>query len=298
MEIIDSILVISDSKSDKPLYLLNIKNMQYLKSIGERGKGPGEFIGLYSVCQFKNKIWAYDLTLGKLVSFDLDSVLDSNSNYKFTDEIILKDKARRSYSPVWLNDNLLVSPTMSDSDYRLLFSNNNGNLEKERFKMIPSPPNGVPNNIHNQAYHGVMKKHPTDEKLVIVDRYSDLIELYNLQDSTSIHLKTHGDYEPSYVVDDSGGFLRMAQNDDMRFGYIDVSVTQNMIFTIFSGKTRQESSVAYAGNTVILFDWKGNYLSSFITEENALAIQAMNDKEFIVIEMESNGMLSLKKYKI
>jgi len=41
MCVIDSILVIDDSKSEKPIHLFDLKNEKYIKSIGARGKGPG-----------------------------------------------------------------------------------------------------------------------------------------------------------------------------------------------------------------------------------------------------------------
>jgi len=186
---------------------------------------------------------------------------------------------------------------MSNSQDRLLFSDKKGYVIDSKFKMFKPPTNDIPMNIHNQSYHGVLKKHPMEEKVVIVDRYSDLIEIYDIKNSSSLRIKTHGNYSPSYTIDNSGNSTRMLQSADMRFGYIDVSTTKKKIFTLFSGRTRgNNEKKGNFSNTVFSFDWNGNYLSSFKIEGEALTIQALNDDTFLVMEMEK-GQPILKEYK-
>jgi len=296
LHISDSLLVVLDIKSKKNLHLFDMKNNEYILSFGERGKGPGEFIGLGSISQFQNEIWAYDLTLGKNVSFNIDSIL-KGGKYSFSNEIKHYDRARRSYTPLWMNDSTVISPTMSDSDYRLVVSDKSGNVIGEEFKMFPAPSSNTPSSIHHQSYHAVFKKCPSKSKFVLANRYSDLIEIYDLRDSTSIRLKTHGNYQPEYVIENANGRSRMAQTDKMRFGYIDVAVTDKIIYTLFSGRVRTQHKKGNYGNIVILYDWEGNYISSYTIEEDSISIEAVNDKEFLTLET-VNGLPTVKKYQI
>jgi len=300
MSRIDSILVLQDFKTKKPFHFINLNNHKYLKSFGTRGKGPGEFIGLNTINSFDKKLWAYDITLSKYVSFDLDSILKfGRSKYRYSEEIIFTNDARKNYCPLFINDTLLSSLTFSNSKHRILLSNKaDGQVSNELFDMIEPVEKTTPQRLHNESYHGVMEKHPLKNLLFIGSRYADLIEIYNLNSNKGIRIKTHDNFTPEFRIDNSQGFPSIVYNGQWKHGYLDISVTENVVFTLFSGRTTGDYANRNSlGNTVLLYDWDGNYIASYSTDIDGHTIEAINDEEFVLCGVH-NGISYLKRYKI
>jgi hypothetical protein len=224
----------------------------------------------------------------------LDSIKSSNVN--FDQEIILKGDAKQDNFPRWLSENELVSITFSDSQNRLIFTDSKGEVVKEGFKMFSPPSDNIPYTIHNESYQGVVKVKPDTKKVVVATRYSDLIEIYDLEKASSKRIKTHSDYSPIYEVMVVDGYTRLGQDGTMRFGYLDIAVDDEFIYTIYSGRTRAEGKANY-GDTIIIFDWKGKYIKSYTLENRAIAIEVVNGNQLFALER-VKGKLLLKKYDI
>lgn len=248
----DSILFILDEDFDKNIHAVNIKNENYLTSIGDIGKGPGETLSGVSLNVFNNLIWLHDITLSKFVSYNLDSIItDKKTNYSYSEEIVFKDKARQNFNPLWLNDSTLISTTFSESENRIVYTNLNGQIFEEKFKMINPERKNTPRSVHKASYQSIFKIHPNKKKIAIVNRYSDLLEIYNLETDETLYFKTHLDFVPIYEVVNTDGGVTMAQNDTTRFGCIDISVTEDKIFTLYSGRTRGEGLANYANKIYV-----------------------------------------------
>jgi len=299
MVIKDSILFILDENFDKNIHIVDVKNENYLSSIGNIGKGPGETLSGISLDFFNNQVWLHDITLSKLVSYNLDSIMsDKNINYSYTKEIVFKDRARQNFNPLWLNDSTLVSTTFSESENRLMYTNTDGGIFREEFKMINPEKKNTPRSVHNTSYQSIFKIHPNKEKIAIVNRYSDLLEIYNLKNGESLYLKTHLDFYPIYeVVNTDDGGVTMVQDDTTRFGCIDISVTEDKIFTLYSGRTRGEGLANYA-NKIYVYDWEGKYLTSYRIPNVAIAILAKDNQTLFTSEYNRKGEGMIKKYHL
>ncbi|GAA4273805.1 BF3164 family lipoprotein [Aquimarina gracilis] len=296
MNLQDSILFVKDSRAEKYIHLVDLKNKMRLTSFGIKGKGPGELLSASSMDFYGNRLWVHDLTLGKFVSFDKDSILNNlDGSYKYTDEIQFKEKARQNHNPTWLNDSTTISTTFSESMNRLILTNSQGKVSDEVFEMIPPQKKDTPRAIHNQSYQGKIQKHPSQNKIAVVNRYSDLLEIYDLENETSKLIKTHQNFTPIYEVIKADGNLIMGQDETTRFGCIDISATNDKIFTLYSGRKRGEGFANYA-NKIYVYDWKGNYLSSYRIPDLAIGILAQNNNTLLTLEYNKDGMGMLKRY--
>jgi len=290
----DSILFVKDSRAEKYIHLVDLKNKKYLTSFAAKGKGPGELLGASTMDYYNNKLWVHDITLSKLISFDKDSLL--NGSHGYTNEIQLKEKARQNFNLTWINDTIITSTTFSESPNRLIFTNNKGVVSYEAFEMIPPEKKDTPRAIHNQSYQSVLKKNPNHNKIAVVNRYSDLLEIYDLDEKSSKRFSTHQNFTPIYDVVNVDGNVRMGQGETTRFGSIDISVTENKIFTLYSGRTRGEGYANYA-DKIYVYDWQGNYLNSYEIPNLAIGILAENDYSLLTLEYKE-GIPMLKRYSL
>ena len=290
-------LFLTDSKAPKRIHLVDYKTNEYINNIATAGKGPGELLSASSLDIHKNALWVHDMTLNKYVSYNLDSL--KSKTYNYSDEIFFKNKATQNFSPKWLakNEEKIVSTTFSDSKYRLMITDDTGEVIEEKFEMFASPSKNIPNTVHNMSYQSILKIKPDDSKVVIVNRYADLLEIYDMNTDEIKRIKTHSNYEPVYKVMTIDGGSTMGQGDDMRFGYIDLSVSDDKIYTLFSGRTRAEGKANY-GDIICVYDWNGNFITSYKLESRAIGLQLIKGNEFITIEKNENGQKILKKYII
>ena len=288
-------LFLVDSRAYKRFHVINIPENKYIVNKGTPGKGPGELLSLFSVDVFDNKLWGFDITLSKFTSYSLDSL--SSPTYGYDEEIYFKGKANQTYGPTWIDNNTIVSTTFSDSKNRLIFTDSEGAVIKERFPMFPAPSDNIPQTIHNLSFQSVLKVKPDNSKVIVVNRYADLIEIYDLQNDTMKRIKTHGNFDPVYKIMNVDGNAVMGQDDQMRFGYIDVTVSDTKIYTLYSGRIRGEGKANYA-DIVCVFDWDGNFITSYKIDNRAIAIALKNDREFLTIEQDNQGKSLLKTYMI
>ncbi|WP_298512213.1 BF3164 family lipoprotein [uncultured Kordia sp.] len=287
-------LYLGDSRALKRIHVIDILNNTYVANIGIAGKGPGELLSLSSLDISNGKLWAYDLTISKLVSFHLDSL--AFPTYTYDTEIYFQGNANQNFSPNWIEkEKTIVSTTFSESGNRLIFTNTEGTIIDEKFPMFSPPSSNIPQTIHNISYQSILKVKPDQSKVAIISRYADLLEIYDLKNNTMKRIKTHSNFNPIYEVMNVDGNAVMGQGEDTRFGHIYISASDEKIYTLYSGRTRGQGNANFA-DVVCVFDWEGNFITSYKIENRAIAIELKNDHEFFVIELDSRGEFLLKKY--
>ena len=285
-----------DSRALKRIHVIDISNNDYVTNIGAAGKGPGELLSISSLDVSKEKLWAYDITLSKFVSFHLDSL--TSPTYTYTTEINFQGKANQNFDPLWIDGGkTMVSTTFSESKNRLIFTNAEGTIIDEKFPMFDPPSDNIPQTIHNISYQSTLKVKPDHTKVAVVSRYADLLEIYDLENNSMKRIKTHTNFDPIYEVMNVDGNAVMGQGEDTRFGHIDVAVSNDKIYTLYSGRTRGEGRANYA-DIVCVFDWEGNFITSYKIDNRAIAIELKNNQEFFTIELDTQGKSLLKKYSI
>jgi len=83
LAIINNYLLLIDYKADKLIKIFDLKSYKLLKSFGRLGQGPGEFIGASDIIpsqKDKNIFWIYDISTQKLKKYNINKVLNNNSN--------------------------------------------------------------------------------------------------------------------------------------------------------------------------------------------------------------------------
>src|SRR5690554_5967654 len=71
---VDGYIVISETRSDKMIHIINAKNREYVNSLGKNGMGPGEISVISSIQTgvHKGDFWVYDGALKTFSQFNIN----------------------------------------------------------------------------------------------------------------------------------------------------------------------------------------------------------------------------------
>ena len=221
LTVVGGYLVVLDAASDSVLHMLDKNNGQVVQSLGRRGRGPGEFLGAWSVegsRDMANHVWVYDLSLRRLTLVGLGLANGGEETaarmVRFVDGSIVT-------GPMWLDAATLVTPGFF-SDVRLALYDTTG----VRITNTGEPPFS-PDVLRNafQLAQAQLGMSADREHLVLASRYRSTLELFDAA------------ARPVGMIT---GPVRVADNERSpgtnRLAYLDVAMTSNEIVALFSGR--------------------------------------------------------------
>ncbi len=253
IEVVGDWLVVLDSYADSAVKIFRKDTGDYVRALGREGDGPGEFRGPWSVLPPADSgtlFWVFDLGHRRLSRFDAARLhLQPEKEIHLLTPVTIVD-------PVWVSADRLVSLTFSESG-RLAEFDSAGKL----VRYLGEPPKGVvdaPATVLQQAYVGTLLPHPDRSRLAVATRYASQLGVLGLDGVALVQANGPVAFEPRFSIQGD----RMASGDDMRFGYVDLAVTRERIYGLYSGRTRAEApGAASLGIEIHEFDWDGVLLA-------------------------------------
>lgn len=273
-------LVVLDRAADSAVQVIDPRSGKLLRRMGREGSGPGEFqaaISIDPVPGSQTAFWVYDGRLGRQTYIDLDEAFFKAG--KYGDRIVNLQMEAASLGPVRTDRNTSLSLGFFESGRLAVFDENGTQVAT----VSPLPADDdIPAAVLSQAYQATLVAHPTRARFAATNRYANLIEIYD-SDGTPVKMqKGPLEVKPSFGVaeDEEGPY--MTQGMDTRLGYVDGSSSNDHLFALFSGRTREGGrSRAYMGEYIHVFKWDGTFVG---------AIQLDNDLVAITVDYEE-GML-------
>ena len=128
----------------------------------------------------------------------------------------------------------------------------------------PPGPEDVPIPVLQHVYIALLKTNVDGSRIVAAFKHTDCIEIY---ESTSLARIVRGPVfeEPLYKVHyGDGGTSWMSLNNESRYGYADVAVTNSLIFGLYSGLTRTEWPTGVIDHRIAVFNWDGMPLAKLM----------------------------------
>lgn len=129
----------------------------------------------------------------------------------------------------------------------------------------------------------VLKVRPDNCAFICADKYSGLLDICRIDGEHISRVRQHIFHHPKvYIHEKTGEYPYVAYSKDNCFGFTDVTVSEDCIYALYSGKTyRQNNADFQQCQTLFILDWEGNILSTYRidtpltylqyeTEENAI----------------------------
>ncbi|MXY08081.1 MAG: hypothetical protein F4058_00555 [Rhodothermaceae bacterium] len=271
-------LYVGDNQATKPLMVFDRNTGEFVKYAGRRGRGPSEIDYLWSM-DFKpgeDTGWLFDFQTRTLHQFDGELL---------TGRSVRLQNTGPPMSPVWVKDDSIASVGMYE-DGRLAMYDSDGLFGR----FIGSPPPGdpeVPVPVRQHAYEAVVQTNSKGSLIAVVSQNTDLIEIFNTEGL--LHsMRGPGFDEPVYTLHgDDEGNQWLALDDETIKSYVSVSVTDDLVFALYSGQTMEDAKnsswFSPPARTVYVFSWSGTPLASLQIEYGALKISVSADGQDLYV---------------
>jgi hypothetical protein len=124
-----------------------------------------------------------------------------------------------------------------------------------------------------------MAVRPDGRRIVIATQYADQLEFYGPDGGRIKTVRGPFGFDPRFTVVDIQGFKTMSSDESMRHGYVDVTATQDRVYALFSGRTREAfGGGASFGRYVHVYDWDGKLLQVLTLDRDLISITLSADE--------------------
>ena len=271
-------------------HLFQYPSFQYLSSFGKRGDSPTEMLSLENFRLQNHVVWTLDANKSELTRLDFSSSGDS----LLRDETVTLDEdILRPLDFAIYNDSMFIIPDYSGEN-RLCRVNRNGRLI-DKIGIIPTIDEKALENARPalaQAWRSFLDYNPNNGILAAVTQLGEVVEVYNLKDSTHIiRIGEHG--EPEFKVSDGYGMPTGIM------GFSDVQVTDSAIYTVFHGTSfkeiaRQSGRLPDGGKYIYVFSLEGEPLCKYVLDHYIYGIWVDEATKTIIATDVNNDQPILK----
>jgi hypothetical protein len=295
--LLDRYIVVLDLAADSVVHIVDRRTGRLVRQLGRRGEGPAEFKSAWTVSADPDDdgiAWIYDIERLRWVGVGIHS--SAVREELFITSTVTFSADGMPTGPLWIDSSTAVSLGFFGAG-RIGIFDSNGSV-KGVLGSLPHLTVGASPTVAQHVYQGTLGVHPSRPLVAVVTRHASQIEIYALDSSSAISKSGPLPIEPSYRVRRGPGGDMMQGGADMRFGYIDVAVSENAVFALFSGRTRQAfPGRAYLGSHVHVFDWAGEFLYSLKLDGDIITI-ALSESQAALYAVRHNPIPAIVRYDI
>ncbi|MDD3037208.1 BF3164 family lipoprotein [Bacteroides sp.] len=274
-------------------HLFQYPDFRYLSSFGKRGDSPTDMLSINNIRFDNHKVWTLDANKNELTRLGFSPSCDS----LLRDEAVTLDgDLLRPLDFVIYNDTTFIIPDYS-GEKRLCWVHRNGKL-MNKIGEIPSANEEALQNARPalaQVWRSFLDYNPNNGVLASVTQLGEVIEVYNLKDTTHVvRIGEHG--EPEFRI--TGGYGVPTGI----MGFSDVQVTDSAIYTVFCGTTfkdiaQQHGRIPSGGKYIYVFDLRGEPLCKYILDHYISGIW-VDEINKTIIATDVNNDQPIVKFRI
>lgn len=258
----DKAIILDLHGSDHYGQLFQYPSFRYLSSFGRRGDSPTEMLSVENLRFYNHGVWTLDANKKELTRLDPSSSGDSLLR---DGAVTLGEDILRPLDFAIYNDTTFIIPDYSGEN-RFCWVDREGKL-KDKMGIIPSINEEAFKNARPalaQAWRSFIDYNANNGVLAAVTQLGEVVEVYNLKDSTHVVcIGEHG--EPEFQVSDGYGIPTGIM------GFSDVQVTDSAIYAVFHGTSfkdiaKQSGRLPDGGKNIYVFSLKGEPLSKYVLD--------------------------------
>lgn len=275
-------LLIMDLKSDSVLHYVDLKEKKYVGKFGAVGQGPDEFIHLRRLHPAQGKaVYGYDMSKLEM------KVMTPDSSGIRIEKVRFDSSDRWAFDVIPYGQNRFVANgCFGNSMFAILDSLGNQVDLAGEYPYKDESEKTISAQNRALAYQGILRVTPKG-RLAFATSMSKMLFLYDIQEDRLIQRKVIIDSYGEYKPDTSGGegSYSVVHNGNLPYCYNDLSVTEDRIYALYSGRTYKEYGLAeFECAYIYVYDWEGNQqalyeldipLLCFCVDEQARCIYGM-----------------------
>lgn len=255
-------------------------DFRYLSSFGKRGDSPVEMLSVENIRYIDNDLWVLDSNKSELIGFR--NSLSGDSLLR-TGAVTLGKDVLRALDFAIYDDSTYIIPDYS-GDNRFCWVNQDGKLLRKSGN-IPSMNSEAARPALAQAWRSFIDYNPRNGILAAVTQLGEVVEIYNLKDSTHV-VRVGPSGEPEFKLSDGYGIPTGIM------GFSDIQVTDSAIYTVFHGRSfkdiaRQKEHID-GGKYIYVFSLKGEPLCKYVLDRHIYGIY-VDEREGVIIATDVNN---------
>lgn len=283
----DRAVVMDLHGTDHFFHAFSLPDFRHLASFGRRGDGPDDLISAENMRWTGDTLHVLDSGKSQVAHFVFAPSADSLLR---VGTVSLDRQLLRALDFVSINDSTCLVPDYS-GDSRFCVVNRDGRLLR-RFGSIPTANEDAL--LHSrpalaQAWRSFIDYNPRNGMLAAATQLGEVLELWNLRDSTHTVLLGPGG-EPQFQVRQGYGIPTGIM------GFIDVQVADSAVYAIFQGTSfkeigqsiQQGESLQDGGRYLYVFSLTGAPLRRYILDRHVCGI-AVDEKRRILWTTDVNS---------
>ena len=289
----DKAIVLDLHGADHYCHVFQYPEFTYLNSFGKRGDSPEEVLSVENVRYGADgSVWLLDANKGELDRF----VFSSSGDSLLLDEVVSLDKSLlRALDFAQLDESTFVIPDYS-GETRFCKVNQRGRLVGKS-GTIPTTNDEAFSKARPalaQAWRSFVDYNPDNGVLAAVTQLGEVLEIYNLKDST--HVVCVGpNGEPEFKIADGYGVPTGIM------GFSDVKVTNRAIYAVFHGRTfkeiaQQKEAIVDGGQYIYVFSLQGEPICKYTLDRYIYGIDVDEDKQRITATDVNNDQPIIQFY--
>lgn len=263
IRIFDSLAVLQ-TRDDEMLQIFKYPEFEYLASVGRRGRGAGEILGISAFEVFGDTLSIMEMSSKSIYSYCLRDIFDSN---KAPSSIRRYEGLRDPLLSCDFGESEIVS-VYASSDSRFSVVSRDGSVSRNSSYGLVEDKSGVSDKIPSEylptLWQSVLAYDADDGVAVSATMLGDVIEIFDVSDMSRRVIVGSGGFPDVYK---EGKSVSVGRID----GYFDVIIDDSRIYALYSGADRKEQSrlirsgedVPYGGNVVRVYDLVGALLAEY-----------------------------------
>lgn len=292
----DKAVVLDLHGTDHFFHAFHYPDFHYLSSFGKRGDAPEEMLSAENFRWNGNFLWTLDSNKSEFTRLGFASSGDSLLRME---TVSLDEELLRALDFVQYDDSTFIIPDYS-GDSRFCLVSRQGKLLR-KIGTIPTTNEDALKKAHPalaQAWRSFIDYNPRNGILVAATQLGEVLEIYNLKDSTNITcIGPNG--EPEFQISQGYGIPTGIM------GFSDIQVTDSAIYAVFQGhafkdimqKAKQGDKLPNGGQNIYVFSLEGKPLRKYVLDHYIHGI-SVDEQKGVVIATDVNKDEPIKEYRL
>lgn len=270
-------LIVLDTRGSQVVHILDSATGGLIESFGGRGEGPGEFAGPRSidVVPSGDAFWIHDLNQQRSTLFSIEPPTNKYGSHRES-RILTFEEGIGVLDPIHLGEGEILASGMFEKG-RLGHFDPEGRLFRASGELPPAP-NGLQPHQIQFIHQGALRGTPSRDRFALSSIFFTRVELFDRHGISRGLVHPPVELDPEIRTGRRGDRSIAYVSPEAPAGYIDIAVTDEAIYALYSGRdpaVYKEASV-YA-DQVHVFDWTGDFVGALNLDHDALAIAVSND---------------------
>ncbi|MBO9566187.1 MAG: hypothetical protein J7621_25660 [Niastella sp.] len=278
----DSLLLVMNNLNRNPHHVrvFDIVRKKAVNNILPASRRKGGTMAFMSFGISDSLVWVFDVGKNGFIVANIDTVLKSNAGVEYYSEYRITPQVFY-YDAMLLNRNEALLSGNYDTDEKLVYINFLDSTRNKQLLSYQQDSNIGSARVNKMSYESFMLLKPDKKKLLLAGRYSDQLELFDLDNVKYMKIKGPVGFLPKLApFENNAGVTEATPGRDTRYGFLKGHVTARYCYLLFSGYSFQSFHQFY-GNRIWVYDWEGNPVKEINLKNDIVDFSVSSDDKIL-----------------